>query len=273
MSESSGGAAGDSSTNNAANNALQITGSIVSILTFIYALGVGLYFYAKTAASSPQEINEFIISLQFSYEEMQRFAHSLANYERERMNVNSNNDNSLDEDRDGIMDEKTISPSPVVHNGRIESIPPARLPHPPPPDPEAQALAAKAYLIEGHTATRLEGLRQLALKVGTMASDGFFRQWSNRVRYVLLQEELGKQVAGKDRLMEELRRVQERCALCIFFLFKCSPQFRFFRAFLSFGKIYRSYFLRNYAKLFCQFHDNAVIRFLHCPQRISASEI
>ena len=175
----------DDDSSSTANNALQIAGSIVSILTFVYALGVGLYLYAKTAASSPQEINEFIISLQFSYEEMQRFAHTLVNYERERI--------------DAASASRPGQPSQPTTAATSE-----------PPDPEAQALAAKAYLIEGHTASRLESLRRLALKVGTMANDGFFRQWSNRVRYVLLQEELAKQVAGKDRLMEELRRVQER---------------------------------------------------------------
>ena len=77
-------------------------------------------------------------------------------------------------------------------------------------DPEAQALAAKAYLIEGHTRTRLEQLRQLAQKIGTMANDSFFKRWTNRMRFVLLENELEKNVAGKDRLMDELRRVQER---------------------------------------------------------------
>lgn len=143
---------------------LNDTGSVLSILTFAYAVGIGLYFYFRTTASSSQEINEFIISLQFSYEEIQAFAHSYANYEKDREFNN----------------------------------------------PEAQALAAKAYLIEGHTRTRLEGLRRLALKVGTMANDSYLKRWTNRARFVLLQNELEKNVAGKDRLMEELRRVQER---------------------------------------------------------------
>ena len=210
----SNGGGGDGASG-AANNALQITGSIVSILTFIYALGVGLYFYAKTAASSPQEINEFIISLQFSYEEMQRFAHSYANYRRERTDPDTDpntasaasappSDSEL-ASREAKEKEKEEARGTDPRPGTMAEVHEAAA-----ADAEAQALAAKAYLIEGHTASRLESLRQLALKVGTMASDGFFRQWSNRVRYVMLQEELSKQVAGKDRLMEELRRVQER---------------------------------------------------------------
>ena len=147
-----------------AENVLNDAGSVLSILTFAYAVGISVYFYLRTTASSSQEINEFIISLQFSYEEIQAFAHSYSSYEKDRE----------------------------------------------PNDPEAQALAAKAYLIEGHTRNRLEGLRKLALKVGTMANDSYFKRWTNRARFVLLQEELEKNVAGKDRLMDELRRVQER---------------------------------------------------------------
>lgn len=147
-----------------AENILNDAGSVLSILTFAYAVGIGLYFYFRTTASSSQEINEFIISLQFSYEEIQAFAHSYANYEKDR---ESN-------------------------------------------DPEAQALAAKAYLIDGHARNRLEGLRKLAVKVGSMANDSYFKKWTNRARFVLLQDELEKNVAGKDRLMDELRRVQDR---------------------------------------------------------------
>lgn len=148
-----------------AENILNDAGSVLSILTFTYAIGIGLYFYLRTTASSSQEINEFIISLQFSYEEIQAFAYSYANYEKDRE----------------------------------------------PNNPEAEALAAKAYLIQGHAQTRLEGLRKLALKVGTMANDSHFKRWTNRARFVLLQDELERNVAGKDRLMDELRRVQERC--------------------------------------------------------------
>ena len=75
---------------------------------------------------------------------------------------------------------------------------------------EAQALAAKAELIEIHTRNRLEALRKLALKVGTMANDSYFKTWTNRAPFVLLQDELEKNVAGKDRLMDEMRRLQER---------------------------------------------------------------
>lgn len=142
-----------------ADSILSTIGSILSILTFLSALTLSLYLYARAAAASPQEINEFIISLQFSFEEMQRFAHTYAGY--------------------------------------VETGP-------------GQALAAKAYMIEGHTAVRLESLRQLALKVGSMAHDSAVRRWTHRVRYVLLQEEVRKQVGVKDRLMEDLRRVQER---------------------------------------------------------------
>ena len=145
-------------------NVLNDIGSVVSILTFVYAVGIGLYLYLKTTANSSQEINEFLINLQFSYEEIRYFAHSYATAEK---------------------DEETDNP-------------------------EAQALAAKAEIIEGHTRNRLEALRKLALKVGTMANDSYFKTWTNRARFVLLQDELEKNVAGKNRLMDEMRRLQER---------------------------------------------------------------
>ena len=44
-----------------------------------------------------------------------------------------------------------------------------------------------------------------------MANDSYFKTWTNRARFVLLQDELEKNVAGKDRLMDEMRRLQERC--------------------------------------------------------------
>lgn len=212
----------DSSSSSIANDALSITGSIVSILTFLYALLVTFYIYAKTAVSSPQEINEFIISLQFSYEEIQAFAHSYANFERERLQqqqqqyyYHEDDDKSWQRQRQPFLgfrqrhDPKAAQAAPP----RASPFPfPTPSPFPDPsPDPsaQAQALAAKAHLIELHTSQRLSSLRQLALRVGTMASDGFFRRWSNRLRYALLQEEVAKQVQGKDKLMEELRRVRE----------------------------------------------------------------
>ena len=118
-------------------NVLNDIGSVVSILTFVYAVGIGLYLYLKTTANSSQEINEFLINLQFSYEEIRYFAHSYATAEK---------------------DEETDNPA-------------------------AQALAAKAEIIEGHTRNRLEALRKLALKVGTMANDSYFKTWTNRARF------------------------------------------------------------------------------------------
>ena len=152
-----------------AENILNDIASVLSIFTFVYAIGIGLYLYLRTTANSSQEINEFLINLQFSYEEIRYFAHSYATAHEKA------------EDQEGISD-----------------------------GPEAQALAAKAEIIEGHTRNRLEALRKLALKVGTMASDSHFKMWTNRARFVLLQDELEKNVAGKNRLMDEMRRLQER---------------------------------------------------------------
>ena len=151
-----------------AEGLLNDVGSVVSILTFAYAVGIGLYLYFKTTANSSQEINEFLVSLQFSYEEIRAFAQSYATTQE-------------------------------AENVEMDT-----------PEAEAQALAVKAQLIEGHTRNRLEALRKLALKVGTMANDSYFKMWTNRARFVLLQDELEKNVAGKDRLMDEMRRVQER---------------------------------------------------------------
>lgn len=160
-----------SSSTNLAENILNDLGSVLSILTFLYAIGIGLYLYFRTTANSSQEINEFLISLQFSFEEIRAFAHSYAA--------------NVEELQDSISDDANA-------------------------DAEAQALASKAELIEIHTRNRLEALRRLALKVGTMANDSYFRKWTNRARFVLLQDELEKNVAGKDRLMDEMRRLQER---------------------------------------------------------------
>lgn len=56
---------------------LSTTASIVGLLTFVYAIYVGWFFFLRSTWKSPEQIGRILTSLQISYQEIRTFSNSL----------------------------------------------------------------------------------------------------------------------------------------------------------------------------------------------------
>lgn len=152
----------DGSCFSCSDSPLSITANITGILTFIYAVAVGLLFFYKSARESPRQLEALTRSLHSSYSEMEDFARSLS----------------------GI-------------GSRLYG-------------PEARSFTTDIETIKTRIADQMESLLEMTEKIDLTYHVSRGKQWRSRVRFVAIQEEFQKKVAEKDRLMDEIRRIQNK---------------------------------------------------------------
>ena len=158
---------------------LGITTSVITFLTFLYALTVGLIYYYGLAKSSPKEIQKFIGALSGSLGELETMG-----LEMKLM---------FAEESDAQQVEHEITQK---MKSELDTI--------------LQKLCKQIISLQ-HFQQRVEGSEGLDHYSSTYSSRAarWFKR-ANRMYYLIIREELQQKVVEKDRLMTELRHIYQR---------------------------------------------------------------
>ena len=154
---------------------LGITTSVITFLTFLYALTVGLIYYYGLAKSSPEEIQKFIGALSGSLGELETMG-----LEMKLM---------FAEESDAQQAEHEITQKTKVE---LETV--------------LQKLQEQIVSLQ-HFQQRVEGVE--GLDIFSSQAERWFKR-ASRMYYLIIREELQQKVAEKDRLMTELRHIYQR---------------------------------------------------------------
>ena len=158
---------------------LAITTSVITFLTFLYALTVGLIYYYGLAQSSPKEIQKFIGALSGSLGELETMGLEMKLMFAEE---------SAAQQAEHETTQKTRSELDTV----------------------LQKLQEQIFSLQQFQ-RRVEGSEGLDLWSSIYLSQAarWFKR-ASRMYYLFIREELQQKVVEKDRLMTDLRHIYQR---------------------------------------------------------------
>lgn len=164
---------------------LAITTSVITFLTFLYAITVGLVYYYGLAKSSPEEIKKFIEALSGSLRELYETGGELVSTVLDIPDQ--------DEDENKITREM---------KAELETI--------------LRQLKRQVDLLN-HFRWKVDKRENHSSR-----SARWFEQ-SSRMYYILIREELQQKVVEKDRLMTDLRHLHQRSVSILAVLLRVYP--------------------------------------------------
>ena len=151
---------------------LAITTSVITFLTFLYALTVGLIYYYGLAKSSPEEIWKFMRALSGSLQELDTLGEELIQI--------LGFDPLRAEDEDKLLRKMRVELDTILEKlkEQIDSL---------------RYFTERLYRNDNHSARSARWFGRVG-----------------QTTYLLIREELQQKVVEKDRLMTDLRRIHQR---------------------------------------------------------------